>query len=232
MFFILSIEILCILLTLRSTVMCETLFKCSLFLIIMASRKSRYLKKEEKRQKRIRMIMGFFIISIMVLSSVAFIFVFYAPNNTPSVSGQLKDAKLRDGVLYVPLNGEEIPFYSYPGQGIVIPEEALSLIGNAESIVFLFDPEDKINLPFIEQVRWDFANYVQKPQGAAVTVESDLYNYPVGECDQATSEQIIIKLINGTNNITVDGSCIVINGFQTDFLLSRDSILYSYFGVV
>ncbi len=195
----------------------------------MAKHKSRDQRREEQRQRRVRLIGGILIISLMVLSSVAFIF-YYIPASQQGSKTQVQ-LTTKGNLLYGTIDGRQMQFYSYPDQSLVVPPGAVSLLKNASTLVVLFNPNDTADLPYIDQIRYDFTSYLPLRPGAAVTQNSSQYPFPVANCSQATPQAPFIRIENGTQGISVNGSCIIFTGQQTDFLLLRDQLIYAYYGV-
>lgn len=192
-------------------------------------RQSKRKDAEERRQKRVRVVMAIFVSALFILSSFAFVLLYYAPQNPDQA--QASRFTVRDGLLYTTVGGQEAHFYSYPEVGIVVPQEATDLLHGADAAVFLFDPT-RDDLIYIETVRWDLSTYLDVPMGSAVTEPSEEYSLPVASCEVATPAQPFITVRNDTvAQILVEGSCIVLAGEQQDLLLLRDQLLYAYYGV-
>ena len=165
----------------------------------------------------------------MVLSSFAFVLNFLSPDQ--GSRGSFK-YEIRDGMIYVNHEEREVNFYFYPDPNVYVPDEALSLIRNADIVVVAFDPNDAVNAPYIEAVRFDFSIFLDASPAAAILSPSDEYSYPIMDCEGATPQAPYIKLVNGTGTITVNGSCVTIAGYQQQLLNLRDQFLYRYLGVV
>ena len=204
---------------------------CSPDMAKKQSRKTRAQRAQEKREKRVRFWMGAFIIGIMILSSIAFVFVFHAPATTPQGTATTFPYEIRDNMIYTQVDGKELSFYSFPDQSFSVPQEAVDALTGTDVVVVAFDPTDTENAQIIELVRWDLATYLPAQQAALVLSPSEQYTYPVGGCEQATPVTPVVKIINGTPDISINGSCVTIQGQGLILLQLRDQLLYAYYGL-
>jgi hypothetical protein len=148
------------------------------------------------------------------------------PENQPS--GQFF---IRDGLLFTTIAGEQVHFYSYPDTRIPVPQEAVDSMRRANSFVVLFNASDEANLDFVEQVRWEFSNMLDKQVGAAVVEPSSVYAFPVRSCADATESVPMLRLASGGPNITAEGHCITLRGDEEQLLFMRDQFLFAYWGL-
>lgn len=196
-------------------------------------RKTRAQRAEEKRQKRVRMWMGVFIIGIMVLSSFAFVLVFYAPQEgTQDSLLRGYDYTVTDNALFVEFDDQTVPFYSFPDQSIPLDVNAMELIESADILVIAFNASQTADLPFLDAIRLDLATFLPGLQvGSSILEPSDAYNLPVGGCEQASPGIVVMRVELGSPAVTMNGSCVILSGQQQTYLLVRDQIIYDYRGV-
>lgn len=191
---------------------------------------TRSQRQRAKRERRSKLWMGIIIIALMVLSSLAFIMVYYAPTSTDPNAPAGLDYEIVDNQIIVEVeDGKQVAFGSFPNEGIEVPSQVVPLLRDAVIVVTAFDPSDESNLPYVEAVRFDLARHIPAAQAAMTLSESDLYDLPVGSCADATAEAPIVQLINGSQRITVEGSCITLAAQQQGLFLLRDQLLYEYY---
>jgi len=131
------------------------------------------------------------------------------------------------------LGGRDIPFYYLPSAVSSLRLADKSLLGDADAVVVSFDPDvSPRNLQFLDVVRFDIAQYFQKPVIQAVGMPSSFYSLPVIGCVNASaSVPVIFFNVSEKPRVRVDGYCVVASANMTGFLELRDALLYDQYGV-
>lgn len=196
------------------------------------SRKTKSQRAEEKRQKRIRMVIGAFIIILMVSSVVGIAVIYYAPPSTAPVGTSVRfDYQIQDNIIYADIDDQVIPFYTFPDASVPIEPLAVEWLQDSSAIILAFDPADEENVQFAELIAFDLSSYLDKQTATVVLSESDQYPLPLASCDNSTQTVPIVQIINGTTGFSVTGNCLTLSGNEFSLIAARDQLLYDYFGV-
>ena len=195
----------------------------------MASRKSRRQQEEEKKQQRMKLLIGIFFIGLMVVSTVAFVVVFYADGNQQN--GYDFAYEIQDDQLIVRTSEGLVPFYNFPDQRFTLNQNVTSLLQDAEYVVIAVDPEDNESLQYGEFVRFDLSQYMQV-RGAKTKQSNNLAQFPVVSCSDATVQAPIVIMDANATGVSVNNSCLTFGARGIDALFVRDAILYSYFDLL
>lgn len=195
----------------------------------MAKKLSPRQRREEKRQRRVRMAIGIFTIGVMVLSTIAFVVVFYA---TPEGQGGYNfNYQIQDNQLLVQTSAGTVAFVNFPDERFTLPDSSTDLLQNAQRVVIAFDPDDEDLSVFTEQVRFDLLNHF--PVSAARIHNSSEYaSLPVVSCDDATTQNPIVMFSNQSSGVAVTDNCIQFGVEGQEVLFARDSLLYSYYDLL
>ena len=172
---------------------------------VMASRYN-----EERRQKRMQLIIGIVIVLLMVVS--VFSVMLYQDTGT----GEDLDGftQVYDGQLYwwvTDVNGQEVRFLYHPSALETIPATFNTAILAQPQIGLAFDP-DQEGLDLIDSARLTLSEDLAK-QGVAtqtyVVANTSLYTFPIINCSSDVG--IIMQYANQTK-ITEQQQCVVVQG--------------------
>ncbi len=201
-------------------------------------KKSEKLKKEKKKKAFI-----VFTLVIFLVSSIGSVVVYYGNNDDQnSFTQEYNGIKYRfkltidgQGNPYYTVSSKESEFIAfYTPQQIFIDAnpDVLNVLGSSPYFYLSIDPESE-NLNLLDYLRLDIRQNL--PQSKffleGVSQETDLYNLPVINCNNATSAPVIILKNTNTTNITSDGNCLNAE-FQTQHAMqTRDLIVYTMQGI-
>jgi hypothetical protein len=190
--------------------------------------------REGKRKKTVQILLGLFIVFIMVASVLEL--TLYRGNGGELQYGKYTfsvDEKTR---LYTTMvDKKQYAFRYFPGELLDINVSAgvRPLLANAQAIIYTFDP-NMTDVQHVEQVRYELARDLPKQSILAVTDNTTGYeNLPVASCADAAPLMPVIYFSSAENSsITVQGSCILVQGQGLHFYRLRDVLLYTYLGVL
>lgn len=199
--------------------------------------------REEKAERRNKIILGVFITVIMVGSTLGF-FVGSTDNSNDGIEYNAKNGEkynfmLSQGLYYTKINNKQLEFYNLPFtiEKLNISDEIFNSINNAGAIYITFNPDSE-NIQYIEQTRFDLANELEdfnKYVISGIINESKIYNaYPIITCENSTMYFPVINFIdsNKTSDAYKSDSCIIVEGDTLDFLRFRDYIIYKFYNVI
>lgn len=197
-------------------------------------------KFERRREKKKQIIMSIIISAIMVFS-VFGIFLGTQTNELNYGKYKFKYNEVYPNERYVlKINKQEIPFYFLPQEVeyINLSSVVTNKIKEAFFITTAFDP-NSTSLAEIALVNYHFSQYLKDSNGNNKVVvqgllrESPAYSFPVVSCANATLQTpVIIFNLSDIPSIVDDNNCIYFNGRGLRYLMLRDRLVYSYYGVI
>jgi hypothetical protein len=196
------------------------------------------LRTKEKKN-RTALYMSIFIIVVMVASSFA-IFLSNPNQNTDYTYGQYQ-FKLQtspdDPHKYtLKLNSKTYGFYFLPTDLLDIPvnQSAAELLRSADYIIVTFQPSNNSDdMVISDVVRFDLAQYFQKPYAQGVAEENTTYNFPVITCANATATGPVVyfAMTETTSSIELKDNCVILHGKGLALLRTGTKLMYEYLGV-
>lgn len=187
---------------------------------------------ENRKEKKKKFWIGFFLVFIMVFSGAGILI--------GSLGGEkweyngFKFTK-KDDFFITKINDQKIAF-NY------LPQTLLSIntSGNIKErlsspmMYFTFDPEEEVqNLLYIDTIRHDFERNANFIVVNTMTKESSIYSLPVISCDNATPYVPVVYFnIANQTSIVEENNCVILNGRGAQFFELRDLMLYIKYGVI
>ncbi len=188
---------------------------------------------EQKKERRKKIMMGFVLVFLMIFSVMGIII-----GQQGSEVLRYNDYKFEvvENVYYTTIEGETKGFNYFPSEleNLGLNEEILMILMNAPMIYFTFNPEsEQQDLVYIDLVRKDLTDNINKMIIDGMTTESEIYNLPIISCENSTSYVPVIYF-NQSINLSVKkvDDCIVLNAKNYDFLKLRDLLIYKINGVM
>jgi len=193
-------------------------------------------RDEDKAKKWI----GWFIISIMVLSVLAFgaSFVTQGTNSLSRHNGFKFQQLQTNGEWQVEVGDVTHQFVYHPTQitPVTIDESALAPLREAFQVSISFDPA--LDEPqYVDYARLRLAEHfllqdIQVAQG--INQESEIYSLPLVGCDAAKALQPVVMLELGNETmVTVEGNCITLTSTsEINLLQLTESLRYKLLGVI
>ena len=137
--------------------------------------------------------------------------------------------------VYVAQFGDEtlgFNYLPYQVEDMNVSKEALDLWKNAQVLIITFDP-DSADVTFTDLLRFDLETTSGKFIVGATNKETDKYDLPVLNCENATASQPVLFLKSEElTTIELEGNCIIATANNFEFLKIRDRLLYDLFGVM
>ena len=147
-------------------------------------------------------------------------------------------------LYFTTIENQEIGFYNDPFfvSDQTFPDELRASIIQSNNIIFTYKPLDQLDVQGIDfrltnALINDVSNFAQR-QVTRANIESDPFDpLPIRTCSDADNETLVFKLTYGENDETdliVENSpnCFNINGFNFDFIILRDYIIYTARGII
>lgn len=197
------------------------------------------LKRIKERQERRKKVVMSIILSALMILSLAGIYL-----SSSSAQGSFKEFGVRFSVvpgsngvnLYEgKVGGVKRSFYFLPSAllGIDYPSEANDVLRSSEALIVSFDPNSSVDSKqYIDLVRFDLFNNLDKPVISAQESDSGEYFLPVVGCDNASASLPVVLFREDDNlSVSFDNNCLVMQGKGGDFLALRDKFLYEYYGI-
>lgn len=201
-------------------------------------------EREEKQNKRNKMLLSGLIVILLVGSSIGF---FVGDNSDPnkiefeSKNGKTYTFERGAGIIVTKINKTQVTFYNHPldVEKLNFSNQALMLIQNAQVVGITFDPTSR-DVQFFEQTRFDLTKDLtnfQKYVVPGVTKNETPYgNFMVITCANSSIQAPVMEFIS-TNltetKVYVDNNnCIKFEGKKYDFLKFRDYIIYKMYGLI
>jgi hypothetical protein len=190
-------------------------------------------RRERKKEKRTQLWMGIFVIFLMA-TSIFGIIVGSNSNGSQTYRYEGHAFYVNENNLYESkINDKTMEFYSLPDQLEKTSDEIINKIKNSPSVKVTFDPTDTENLQYIEVARFGLSSYTDENFEYGITKASATYNFPIVTCEDATAESpVLIFEKTEEINLYMENNCIHVQGDLFEFLMHRDSIIYSYYGIL
>ncbi|MFH1174178.1 MAG: hypothetical protein V1725_03540 [archaeon] len=196
------------------------------------------LRKKEKKSNT-ALYMSIFIVVIMVASSFA-IFL-----SNPDQASQITYGQYAFKVQTLPndphrytlkLDDKTYGFYYLPTEltDVSINETVGAFLRNADYLIITFSPSNDSDEQVITDiVRFDFAQYVNKPFAQAVTEENTMYALPVLTCENATEKGPVIFLSQSDlpSGVAFENNCVIVQGKGLAQLRAGTQLFYAFLGV-
>lgn len=189
------------------------------------------MKRKEKK--------NFYVIALAVLITISMIGSIFAIVLDNYQSNNIKYGKYsfvvtNTGTYKVKVNGQFMEFTYFPSdlERIPLDSRVKEKLSNSAAFAIIFDPvESNQSLEFVDYVRYEIQNQVQKQVFFGITQESERYLLPVLGCDNATAAVPLILIVNSDNtSIAIDKdneNCILMNARLRDIIAAKDRIVYS-----
>lgn len=195
--------------------------------------------EEEKRRQRRVMFFGIFMIAVMLFSTFA-----YYMTTTPGTENQLEygdyEFSYRDlgggaGVLVAEVGGQEVEFQNLPVQVgfLQVDPQAIVLLQNANQVALSTSTNlSQENASIIDYARLQLT--LAMPKAFNAMSEADArYALPVFTCADATQQLPVLLLVPGNeSSVTVEGSCIILQGQDRSLLQLKDRLIFEYYGIM
>ena len=190
-------------------------------------------RKDEEKQKKLKLGLAIFIAALMVLSILEIVL------NKSDMEGQTANYKGHTvsqsnlGYEIKTKDGQKIVFSNFPG----IADSLNTSFEKFYGAVVTFNPNDDPNyMKFYETARfsiWRNLNLLKVPIGFAITEntttnESVYATLPVMDCNY--QNLIVVYLtISNTTSVKQENNCIIVSGRDgNDLLLAKDALVYKY----
>ncbi len=137
-------------------------------------------RKDKKRERRNRILMGGFLSLIMIMSG--FSIYLSSTQNTNNIKdyGHTFTIDEKNRVYHTKLAGKDMVFYFLPSELERIPYDEMSteFIKGAKAVALTFNPEEmsELNYQIIDLLRFDFNKNLGKVVISAVTKKSETYS--------------------------------------------------------
>ncbi|MBN1275522.1 hypothetical protein JXA12_04500 [Candidatus Woesearchaeota archaeon] len=189
---------------------------------------------EERRQRRVRIIIGVIIVFLMVASGFS-VALYGRSANAAREYGVTFTPDDKYNVWHAKIDKQELFFYYLPSSALLVdaPSDLGETIRAAPVIVLTFDPGlSPTNLQYIDLIRLDLAETLPVPVISAVAEENSTYSLPVVSCDNATANMPVLSFEEGeAPEIVIEDACVRLRANNTDFALIRDRLVYEYYDI-
>lgn len=200
--------------------------------------------RKENKNRRNKIFIGIIVV-IFLVSSIAGVVLFRSDNNT-SFNSQVVTLGGKDYTFEQKTDSFGNPYYSVTDKTdafdiYYMPQQLSALMDNATQSFIMnsnyfyltFSPEDP-GIQYMDFIRFDLKTSLPASIyfADAVTEPSDKYPLPIVTCLNS-SVQVPVLLLESANktNITMNGSCVVMDFAQYDALRIRDSFVYLSRGI-
>lgn len=198
--------------------------------------------QKEKKEKRKKAFIVFTLV-IFLVSSIGSVVIYYGNNDDDnSFTLDLGTEKFKfkvqadsQGNPYYSVSSKNTEFTSfYQPQQIFLdlPKDLESVLMSSPYFYLSVNPESE-NMYLMDYLRLDLRQNMPESKFflEGVTQETELYNLPVIDCNNATSVPVIILTNTNHTNLTSTGNCLEID-FQTQHAMqARDLIVYTMQGI-
>ncbi|HIH31716.1 TPA: hypothetical protein HA235_03335 [Candidatus Woesearchaeota archaeon] len=188
--------------------------------------------RKEKNKKIFLIGFALFIVLSMTLS----IFAVILDNPQDNLKYGKQKFTITNTGYSTKINGKAMEFTSYPSEleYLNISSDIKQLLGNAQAITFLFDPNSsKEDLVYLDSARFDLQNKYPKPVLYGITQSSLTYNIPELSCSNTTTyNPIIFFNISSSLSITNNNNCIIINSKLRELIAVENRLLYQAYGIM
>ncbi|MBU1975587.1 MAG: hypothetical protein KKG59_04250 [Nanoarchaeota archaeon] len=188
--------------------------------------------KDERRQKKVQIFMAVFVVLLMVMSS----FQLFVGNQDDQVGYSNYNFQLdsTSRMYLLELDGKIYSFYSFPDQidHLNVSPDVATVLQKSQAVVVTMNPEAG-NLQNVEQTRYEISKYIPGSTFAVTKNVSDYEDFPIYTCNDAR-EFVPVIFLNVSDNFSIDfkGYCVILNANNSDIMILRDRLLYSYLGVI
>jgi len=192
-------------------------------------------RRERRTDKRKKAIMTWLLIGIMIFS-VGGILIGSNAGGPGGFDLNYEGFKFKvvDSYYSVKINDKERKFFFHPIDmfNVPVPSEAIAAFKASPVLVITFDPNSS-EVETAEVSRYQLEQNLDKTIYSAVTQSSDLYNYPIVLCENATEQFPVIQL-NAANitNITYNNGCLSVNSNGIDMIKITEKVIYGILGVI
>ena len=192
------------------------------------------VRKRKKPSNKLNVFMAVFITVIMVGSIMGL--MMNNPEEKIVYNGHT--FKEKGNYLTLKLDGERFNFYYSPQdvENIEMPIEVHNFLQIVPTSYVVFDPDAKF-IDYMDFSRFELSEEMLKLdkiiQGG-ITKQSEFYNLPVINCDNATQYVPVIYFKNSnTTKFYMEGNCIIAKSNTAyGFLALKDRIIYSLLGII
>lgn len=191
-------------------------------------------KKEEKKRVSKEFVWTLFIALIMVSSIIGFMWV---GEEEPVFTYKDKYKFVRRNNAFVyKQDDQEFVFRFLPYEVEELAKSVDSSRINKPMLYLTFNPDSEL-LQSIDLLRFELSNDLPKLNiylSQGITNESDIYNLPVVDCENASSEVPVIKLAkaNTTAIAEKDGCFLFVAKNDYDLAKLKDIMLYLLLGII
>ncbi|MFH0875921.1 MAG: hypothetical protein V1859_08335 [archaeon] len=198
-------------------------------------------KNSENSEKKKKIAMVIFT-AIFLISSIAAVVLYRVPETTDSIrlnlSGKYYEFTREQNYFVTKIDTETVKFYSLPYdvENIKVDQELINTLKGTSYIFVTFDPIQE-GLSEIDLLLYDFDTTFSGMNKFILkgnTKESEIYNYPIISCLNATSFTPVIELktSNATKIEKIAGNCYSIESRYLGFLKARDRLIYGIKGLI
>lgn len=191
---------------------------------------------ERRRQRRV-LFASLFIIAIMVFSTFAY-YITGTNGQDQLVYGDYEFSlkPIDYGSVWITyINNQEVEFQTLPVQVtyLQVDPTAIDLLRNANNIVLTADTNITMeDASFIDYARLQLGLAIPKTMNA-ITAANEQYTLPVVDCSMASPQMPVVYFtMSNETGVTVEGSCILLNGQITDILRLKDRIIFEYYDIL
>ena len=195
-------------------------------------------RHDSRREKRNQIIISMFIAAIMIFSILGFIYGRDPTTNKIKyeINNRTYFFEKEYNTYSLTIDTNKVVFYTLPSDvDFNLTKLTMDRVKNSKMIYMTFDPGQE-DLSYVDLVRFSLA---EELLGfgifivGGVTEETDQYQLPVVDCNNATAFVPVIKFQNSnTTEINLKENCIIIKGKNFDFVKFRDLLLYKLYGVL
>ena len=191
--------------------------------------------RKKKDKKKINTIMAVFIAVIMVGSIVGMMF---SGDSEDKLEYNGHKFKIIGNQLAVEVNNQEYYFYYHPVDLEVmnVSEEVQIKLNGMQMFYFTFDPDTK-DIEYLDKARFDLNNEAAKTNlffVNAISKESEIYNFPIITCDNATAFVPVVYVKEGNKTgFYLEEDCIIAESKTKEgFLALKDRLMYEILGIM
>lgn len=206
-------------------------------------KKHKHFKSIERKERKNNTGKYFSLFLIVVMIGGLGSVFFYAPHSGSTgqeYSFGTHNFKVVDNQWVTEIENEDISFYFLPDQLLHfdVDERAMDRITDSSGIVVAFNPvqNETVRLQVLDLFRFELFEaftLTQKQTGFAVTNATNLYQFPLVTCQNATffSPVVDVDYANETS-ITLVDDCVVVRASDHNTMVSLlDRLRYEIFGV-
>ncbi len=194
--------------------------------------------RDEKRQKRIRAFVSFFIAFIMVTSIIGFM---WGGDEDDGPTFEYNGFKMTRGANQFSLKLEDkiydFDYAPYQVEDIEVGVGVIERLSSSKMFYMTFDPFQE-DLTALDYVRFEIAPLLNDNFGIyasdAVLENNTIYTLPIITCSDATPFVPVMQFIeNNETKIEMNGNCITATARKDiDYIMLKDRIIYGLLGVI